>query len=75
MASPSGGLPEILRDGETGLLVEPRSLPLARALRRLADDPSLARRLGEAAAADVRERFALDRMLAEVQAIYDGLVG
>jgi glycosyltransferase involved in cell wall biosynthesis len=74
VASSLGGLPEILRHRETGLLVEPRSLPLARALRELADDPELGRRLGSAAAADVRERFGLDRMLAEVQALYDRLL-
>jgi glycosyltransferase involved in cell wall biosynthesis len=73
VASAAGGLPEILRDGETGRLVEPQPTALARALRELADDPVSARRLGEAAAADVRRRFALDRMLAEVQALYDRL--
>lgn len=45
---------EIIRDGETGLLV-PQKRPdaLARALARLAAEPSLARRLAEAARAYV----------------------
>jgi glycosyltransferase involved in cell wall biosynthesis len=42
------GLRELLTDGETALLVEPGdSSALAAALRRVLDDPELARRLGE----------------------------
>lgn len=54
VASAVGGLKEIIRDGETGLLV-PQKRPdaLARALARLAAEPSLARRLAEAARAYV----------------------
>jgi glycosyltransferase involved in cell wall biosynthesis len=74
VGSPSGGLPEIVTHRETGVLVEPSPLPLARALRELADDPSEARRLGAAAAADVRRRFAVERMLADVQSLYDRLL-
>jgi glycosyltransferase involved in cell wall biosynthesis len=75
IASDHGGLLEIVRHGETGTLVragDPRAL--AAALRALADDPAEARRLGEAAAADVRRRFPLERMLAEVQALYERLL-
>jgi glycosyltransferase involved in cell wall biosynthesis len=70
-----GGLPEIVRDGVTGRLV-PRPEPpaLAGALRQLADDPDAARRLGADAAADVRERFDLGRMLDALQERYDCLV-
>jgi len=50
VASAIGGLGEIVRDGETGLLVPPGDVPaLARALRRLAVDPGLRQRLGRAA--------------------------
>lgn len=74
VAAAHGGLPEIVRDGETGRLVPPGdATALAGALRELADDPAAARRLGEAAATDVRERFALPRMLDEVQALYERL--
>jgi glycosyltransferase involved in cell wall biosynthesis len=48
VASAIGGLPEIVRDGESGLLFAPRSADeLARCLERLGDDARLARRLGE----------------------------
>ena len=51
VGSAHGGLPELVRDGETGVLVEPGdAAALAGALRELADDRDRARRLGEAAA-------------------------
>jgi glycosyltransferase involved in cell wall biosynthesis len=75
VAAAHGGLPEIVRDGTTGRLVPPGDhAALAAALRALADDPETARRLGAAAAEDVRERFALPRMLAEVQDLYERLL-
>ena len=49
IASPSGGAGEAVLDGETGLLVPARDFnELARAVLRLAHEPGLARRLGEA---------------------------
>jgi glycosyltransferase involved in cell wall biosynthesis len=76
VAAAHGGLPEILRDGETGLLVTPGDpAALAAALARLRDDAALGERLGAAAAADVRERFAPARFLARTQALYDELTG
>ncbi len=75
VASRHGGLPEIIRDGESGLLVAPGDpLALAAALARLDDDRLLGPRLGAAAAADVTERFAPSRLLAGVQALYDELL-
>src|SRR6185369_4089649 len=44
-----GGVPFILRDGVTGLLVEPAADAMAAALLSVLDDPALARRLSEAA--------------------------
>lgn len=59
VASHIGGIPEQIEDGVTGILVRPGdSGDLAAAMRRLEDDPVLAARLGEAARASVRERFA-----------------
>ena len=75
VAAAHGGLPEIVEDGRTGLLVPPGDpRALARALARLLGDPALGRRLGAAAAADVRERFAPERLGAAVQSVYDELL-
>ncbi len=76
VASAHGGVTEIVRHGVTGMLVAPGHVgALATALRLLADDPALARRMGEAGRRDVAERFPLDRMLTRLQATYDRLSG
>ena len=50
VASRSGAIPEVLTDGEDGLLVEPgSSAEIASAVARLLDDPALCARLGSAA--------------------------
>jgi glycosyltransferase involved in cell wall biosynthesis len=75
VATPVGGTPELVTDGETGLLVPPRHPEaLAEALRRVLDDPELARRLGEAARARVAERFTAAEQTRRVLEIYDELV-
>jgi glycosyltransferase involved in cell wall biosynthesis len=72
VASAHGGLPELLRDGETGVLVPPGDpVALAEALAALQDEPTRRARLGAAAAADVGVRLTPARMLSEVQALYD----
>jgi glycosyltransferase involved in cell wall biosynthesis len=48
IATPVGGLPEQVRDGETGLITESVTAEsLAASIRRLAEDRTLVRRLGE----------------------------
>ncbi|MDX6719747.1 MAG: hypothetical protein QOJ63_2001 [Solirubrobacteraceae bacterium] len=75
VAADHGGLPEILRAGTTGLLVAPGDpAALAAALARLRADPAQRERLGAAAAADVRARFAAARLLARTQALYDDVL-
>ena len=75
VATPVGGTPELVTDGETGLLVPPRDPEaLAEALRRILDDPGLARRLGEAARARVAERFTASEQERRMLEIYDDVV-
>src|SRR2546422_11717840 len=58
IASRVGGIPDIVEDGVSGLLVPPGdAAALAAAVRRLRDDPDLARRLGEGGRRRLRERF------------------
>ena len=75
VAADHGGLPEIVGDETTGLLVTPGDpAALARALARLHADPALRERLGAAAANDVRERFAPALLLHRAQALYDEVI-
>jgi len=75
VASEVGGIPEALRDGETGWVV-PQHSPeeLARALTALLADPARARRMGAEGYRRVRERFARDRMVAETARVYESLL-
>jgi hypothetical protein len=70
IASKVGGIPEIVRHGETGLLVENAVEPVAAALRELAADPARARAMGERARADMAARFTVDRMLRRTMEVY-----
>ena len=71
VSTPVGSIPEIVAADQTGLLVPPRdSEALRAALARLAGDPALCRRLGDAAAARARERFADSLMLDRMEAIF-----
>ncbi|HQR17685.1 MAG TPA: glycosyltransferase [Gemmatimonadales bacterium] len=59
VATRSGGIPDVVTDGATGLLVPERDASaLAAAAARLLDDPTLAARLAGAARADLDARFA-----------------
>lgn len=69
LAMPTGGTPEIVRDGDTGALA---ATPRAFALR-LADllaGPAERRRLGERARASAKERFAVERLIPRYEALY-----
>jgi glycosyltransferase involved in cell wall biosynthesis len=71
LATDVSAIPEVVADGETGLLVGPGdAAALAEAMARLARDPALRERLGAAGQARVRKIFALDRMVEETLAVY-----
>ena len=71
VAARSGGTPEVVVDGETGLLYRPGDVTALReTLIRLAGDPALRRQLGEAGRARVVEHFGVDRMVKEYESLY-----
>jgi glycosyltransferase involved in cell wall biosynthesis len=72
VATRTGGTPEILLDGETGLLFEPgNAFELAERIVRLLDCPDLARAFGAAGRRRVEERFSRGRHLNEMFQLYE----
>ena len=63
VCSAIGGMPELVIDGETGMLVPPGdSAALGEQVERILDDPALAARLGQQARARVLAHFTWDRV-------------
>jgi glycosyltransferase involved in cell wall biosynthesis len=63
VATTIGGIPEVVEDGVTGLLVPPKDAEaLAEKISRVLEDPALAERLGENARASIEESYSLDAM-------------
>ncbi len=72
VASNVGGIPEMITDGATGLLVPPRDAPaLAAAITRLLSDHPLADMIARAGHDLVHERFCIELMVSKIQTIYD----
>lgn len=75
LATRCGGPEEILRDGESGLMVPPGDpQALAQGLERLLSDEPLRQRLAEAAREDAAARFDIQTMVDAYQAIYDAVL-
>ena len=75
IASRVGGIPDVVEDGVSGLLVPPGdAAALAAAVRRLRDDPDLARRLGEGGRRRLREQFNWPAIVRRWLDLYAGLV-
>jgi glycosyltransferase involved in cell wall biosynthesis len=73
VATRLSGIPELVQDGVTGLLVPERDpAALAAAMERLAADPALAARLAEAGRRAVREQHDLARNVARLRALLTG---
>jgi glycosyltransferase involved in cell wall biosynthesis len=76
VASNVGGIPEMIEDGVTGLLVPPHDpVALAAAITRLLRDHPLADTLGRAGHDLVHDRFCVELMARAVETIYDEAVG
>lgn len=74
VASRVGGIPEAVRDGETGLLVPPGdAAALGQAIDRLLSDPAQARAMGRRGQAFMAREFSLARMVAGNLAVYRAL--
>ncbi|HUM15894.1 MAG TPA: glycosyltransferase [Candidatus Nitrosotalea sp.] len=75
VASRIGGIPEVVTDGETGLLVESGSVEsLAAAILAVLDDPEAAARRARAARALVDGRFSHETAIGRLLQLYDELL-
>jgi glycosyltransferase involved in cell wall biosynthesis len=72
VATTVGGIPEVVEDGVTGLLVPPRNpKALAEKIESLLADPDLRARLGQAARAKVEKEHSLDAMGDRLLELYE----
>jgi colanic acid/amylovoran biosynthesis glycosyltransferase len=73
VATPVTGIPELVEDGRTGLIVPERdAAALAAAIRRLIEEPETARRLAEAGRARVERDFDLHANVRELRTLFEG---
>ena len=71
VASAAGGILDIVTNDRVGVLTPMGDeVALAKALRRLADDPELGRRLGDSGRAHVAAHFSGEQFIGEVEGIY-----
>jgi len=75
IATDRGGSPEIISDGENGLLVPPGDpVKLAYAIKKLIEDPALVRRLQRRALETVRENYMHERIVDRVEEYFQGVL-
>lgn len=75
VATRVSGIPEIIADGVSGILVPPRNpRTLAEAIGRLLQDPQGATAMGLAARRTVEERFTSTAMVNKLEAMYRALI-
>ncbi|HUE71275.1 MAG TPA: glycosyltransferase [Pirellulaceae bacterium] len=75
VATRVGGLPDLIVDGKTGLLIPPRDPEaLASSVLQVLQEKERARRIGLAAQLFVRERFAASRLVGDMDLMYQDLL-
>jgi glycosyltransferase involved in cell wall biosynthesis len=75
VATRVGGVPDVVRDGEDGFLVEPGATEeLAERLAQLARDPALRERMGKQGRERVLPRYAVERLVDDVDRLYRSLL-
>jgi len=75
VATRVGGIPDVVRDGEEGFLVEPGATDeLAERLGQLARDPALRERMGKQGRDRVLPRYAVERLVDDIDRLYRSLL-
>jgi glycosyltransferase involved in cell wall biosynthesis len=75
IVAPKGTLPEIVRDGETGIVIHDNAEGLAEAILMMAEDAGRRRQWGTAARERVQRLFSPDRQADQVIGVYERLLG
>jgi len=76
VATRVGGVPQVIQDGQHGLLVEPNDVDqLTSSLSKLLGDCELRQRLAAAGRQLVEQRFSFAVRMQRIRAIYDKLLG
>jgi glycosyltransferase involved in cell wall biosynthesis len=76
VATKTGGVPEVVVHGETGILAPPRDVSaLSRSILELASTPELARRMGDNGRRRVEQQFDVHRTVQACEALYDECAG
>ncbi|MEK7520998.1 MAG: glycosyltransferase, partial [Patescibacteria group bacterium] len=74
VAADTGGCGEIVKDGETGILVPAKNPEkLAEAIEALIGDEKLRKRMGEDARRRAEKEFAIERMIGETERVFENL--
>ena len=75
IATNTGGIPEVVTDGKSGVLVKPAdSKELATAIIELLRNPKRGKIMGEMGRQDVRIKFNLEDMIDELESVYEEVV-
>ena len=75
VATNVGGIPEVVKDGETGILVPPRdSKALSKAITTLIENPEMAKSMGEKGRAVAASKFTGERYARDMEKLYASLM-
>lgn len=75
VASRTGGIPQMIKEGETGILVEPgNEQSLRQGIERALADDLLCETLGKAARKKVEEEFSMERNMKQLLGIYEAVL-
>jgi glycosyltransferase involved in cell wall biosynthesis len=75
VATNVGGIPEVVEDGKTGILVPPKNpAALANAIIKLLKNPGLRKQMGEAGRKRAEEYFTMEKMVKEYEDVYDEII-
>ena len=75
IASNVGGIPEVVKEGETGILVPPRdSKALSKAITTLIENPEMAKSMGEKGRVVAKSKFTGKRYALDMEKLYVSLI-